>query len=220
MKGGILVDAFITLAEETRIEYIIEKSRFIATAAPCRTEEEVRAFYDRITKEFWDASHNCTAYALGPRQEQQRSSDNGEPSGTAGKPILEVLKKTGITDTAIVVTRYFGGIKLGAGGLIRAYSHSAAEVLQAAPKLENAPRQILYCTVPYNQYGAVERYTADQGLHVEPEFGEAVTLTLYIPPADVATVQTEMTNLTDGTAQWAEGDVERVTIPLRQKSDN
>lgn len=105
-------------------------------------------------------------------------------------------------------------------GLIRAYSHSAAEVLQAAPKLENAPRQILYCTVPYNQYGAVERYTADQGLHVEPEFGEAVTLTLYIPPADVATVQTEMTNLTDGTAQWSEGDVERVTIPLRQKSDN
>ena len=112
--------SYTTIADECRIEYIVDKSRFIATAAPCTTEEEVQAFFTRITKEFWDATHNCTAYALGPRQEQQRSSDNGEPSGTAGKPILEVLKKTGITDTAIVVTRYFGGIKLGAGGLIRA----------------------------------------------------------------------------------------------------
>lgn len=214
------MDAFITLSEETRIEYVIEKSRFIATAMPCKTEEEVRAFFERITKEFWDASHNCTAYALGPRQEQQRSSDNGEPSGTAGKPILEVLKKTGITDTAIVVTRYFGGIKLGAGGLIRAYSHSAAEVLQVAPKLENAPRQLMYCTVPYNQYGVIERYTTDHGLHVEPEFGEVVTLTLFIPPSDVASVQDTITNLTDGTAQWVEGPIERVTIPLRPKSDN
>ena len=90
--------------------------------------------FSRINKEFWDATHNCTAYALGPKQEQQRSSDNGEPSGTAGKPMLEVLKKTGVTNVAVVVTRYFVGIKLGAGGLIRAYSHSVAETLRLAPK--------------------------------------------------------------------------------------
>jgi len=126
--------SYITVAKEHRIEYIVEKSRFIATAIPCETEEEAQAGIARINKEFWDATHNCTAYALGPGQEQQRSSDNGEPSGTAGKPMLEVLKKTGITNTLIVVTRYFGGIKLGAGGLIRTYSHSAAEVIHDAPK--------------------------------------------------------------------------------------
>ena len=118
---------FISLAKEFRHEYVVEKSRFITTVYPCKTEEEAQTFISRINKEFWDARHNCTAYALGPQQEQQRSSDNGEPSGTAGKPMLEVLKKTGITNVAVVVTRYFGGIKLGAGGLIRAYSHSVAD---------------------------------------------------------------------------------------------
>lgn len=125
---------FISIANEFRHEYVVEKSRFITTVYPCSTEEEAQAFIGRINKEFWDARHNCTAFALGPKQEQQRSSDNGEPSGTAGKPMLEVLKKTGITNIAVVVTRYFGGIKLGAGGLIRAYSHSVAETLRLAPK--------------------------------------------------------------------------------------
>lgn len=107
--------SYITIANEFRTEYSIEKSRFISTIAPVTTEAEAQTFIQRISKEFWDATHNCTAYAIGPRQEQQRSSDNGEPSGTAGKPMLEVLKKTGITNVAVVVTRYFGGIKLGAG---------------------------------------------------------------------------------------------------------
>ena len=118
---------FTSVAKEFRHEYVVEKSRFITTVYPCKTEEEAQTFISRINKEFWDARHNCTAYTLGPQQEQQRSSDNGEPSGTAGKPMLEVLKKTGITNVAVVVTRYFGGIKLGAGGLIRAYAGSVAE---------------------------------------------------------------------------------------------
>ena len=84
---------FTSVAKEFRHEYVVEKSRFITTIYPCSTEEEAQAFINRINKEFWDARHNCTAFALGPKQEQQRSSDNGEPSGTAGKPMLEVLKK-------------------------------------------------------------------------------------------------------------------------------
>ena len=84
---------FTTISQEFRDEYVIEKSRFITTLYPCSTEDEAQAFITRINKEFWDARHNCTAFALGPKQEQQRSSDNGEPSGTAGKPMLEVLKK-------------------------------------------------------------------------------------------------------------------------------
>ena len=90
---------FISVANEFRHEYIVEKSRFITTICPCSTETDAQDFINRINKEFWDARHNCTAYALGPKQEQQRSSDNGEPSGTAGKPMLEVLKKTGIYHT-------------------------------------------------------------------------------------------------------------------------
>ena len=137
---------FTSVAKEFRHEYVVEKSRFITTIYPCSTEEEAQAFIVRINKEFWDARHNCTAFALGPKQEQQRSSDNGEPSGTAGKPMLEVLKKTGITNVAVVVTRYFGGIKLGAGGLIRAYSHSVAETLRLAPK--NYTQHELSCRLP------------------------------------------------------------------------
>ena len=138
---------FTSVAKEFRHEYVVEKSRFITTICPCSTEEEAQAFIGRINKEFWDARHNCTAFALGPKQEQQRSSDNGEPSGTAGKPMLEVLKKTGITNVAVVVTRYFGGIKLGAGGLIRAYSHSVAETLRLSPK-ELHTQHELSCRLP------------------------------------------------------------------------
>ena len=156
---------FTSVSKEFRHEYIVDKSRFITTISPCTTEEEAQAFIGRINKEFWDATHNCTAYALGPKQEQQRSSDNGEPSGTAGKPMLEVLKKTGITNVAVVVTRYFGGIKLGAGGLIRAYSHSVAETLGLAPKELHTTRTQLQVTIDYALYGAVERFLQDKKLN-------------------------------------------------------
>ena len=174
--------SYITIANEFRTEYIIEKSRFIATIAPVSTEEEAQAFIQRISKEFWDATHNCTAYAIGPRQEQQRSSDNGEPSGTAGKPMLEVLKKTAITNVAVVVTRYFGGIKLGAGGLIRAYSHSVAKAVQEGPKLLIAPRQIVSLTIDYSYFGSVERQLQTLGLPYQPSFTDTISLEIYVEP--------------------------------------
>ncbi|MCF0154322.1 MAG: YigZ family protein [Veillonella sp.] len=179
MSGLTASKDYIAVASEYRTEYVIEKSRFIATIAPCQTEEEAQAFIGRIKKEFWDARHNCTAFALGPRQEQQRSSDDGEPSGTAGKPILEVLKKTGLTNAAIVVTRYFGGIKLGAGGLIRAYSHSASLAVQGAPKELHTSRTLLHVSLDYNQYGPMERFLQDQNLSFESSFGSQVELTAH-----------------------------------------
>ena len=183
---------FTSVAKEFRHEYIVDKSRFITTIYPCTTEEEAQAFIGRINKEFWDATHNCTAYALGPKQEQQRSSDNGEPSGTAGKPMLEVLKKTGITNVAVVVTRYFGGIKLGAGGLIRAYSHSVAETLRLAPKELHTTRTQIQATIDYSLYGAIERFVQDKKLHYEANFGEHVTVTILVPPTDVEGIQKEL----------------------------
>ena len=210
---------FTSITKEFRHEYIVDKSRFITTIYPCTTEEEAQAFIGRINKEFWDATHNCTAYALGPKQEQQRSSDNGEPSGTAGKPMLEVLKKTGITNVAVVVTRYFGGIKLGAGGLIRAYSHSVAETLRLAPKELHTTRTQLQATIDYSLYGAVERFVQDKKLHYEANFGEHVTVTILVPPADVEGIQKELQDMSHGAADCTVLDSIEVVLPLDQESN-
>ena len=208
---------FISIANEFRHEYVVEKSRFITTVYPCSTEEEAQAFIGRINKEFWDARHNCTAFALGPKQEQQRSSDNGEPSGTAGKPMLEVLKKTGITNIAVVVTRYFGGIKLGAGGLIRAYSHSVAETLRLAPKELHTIRTELQTTIDYALYDAVERYLQDAQLHYEASFGEQITLTILVAPNDVERIQKELQDLSHGAAICTILDNVEVVLPIKSK---
>ena len=205
---------FTSVSKEFRHEYIVDKSRFIITISPCTTEEEAQAFIGRINKEFWDATHNCTAYALGPKQEQQRSSDNGEPSGTAGKPMLEVLKKTGITNVAVVVTRYFGGIKLGAGGLIRAYSHSVAETLGLAPKELHTTRTQLQATIDYALYGAVERFLQDKKLHYEANFGEHVTVTILVPPTDVEGIQKELQDMSHGAATCTILDSIEVVLPI------
>lgn len=213
------MESYITVSEEHRIEYIVEKSRFIATAIPCTTENEAQAAIARITKEFWDATHNCTAYALGPRQEQQRSSDNGEPSGTAGKPMLEVLKKTGITNTLIVVTRYFGGIKLGAGGLIRAYAHSAAEAIHSAPKTLHAPRQLISITIDYGLYGAVERYLQDENYYYETSFTDSVAITIYVEPQRLDQLETSLANLTSGQHNWTLLEEKLVALPYNDTSN-
>ena len=215
MSGLTASKDYIAVASEYRTEYVIEKSRFIATIAPCQTEEEAQAFIGRIKKEFWDARHNCTAFALGPRQEQQRSSDDGEPSGTAGKPILEVLKKTGLTNAAIVVTRYFGGIKLGAGGLIRAYSHSASLAVQGAPKELHTSRTLLHVSLDYNQYGPMERFLQDQNLSFESSFGSQVELTIYVAPDQVESLSESIRNTTGGRALIKEGDLTEVTLPYQ-----
>ena len=205
--------SYITIANEFRTEYIIEKSHFIATIAPVSTEEEAQAFIQRISKEFWDATHNCTAYAIGPRQEQQRSSDNGEPSGTAGKPMLEVLKKTAITNVAVVVTRYFGGIKLGAGGLIRAYSHSVAKAVQEGPKLLIAPRQIVSLTIDYSYFGSVERQLQTLELPYQSTFTDTISLEIYVEPSFVSDLETTITNLTGGNLLWELQDIRMVELP-------
>lgn len=213
-ESTIPIIEFTSVAKEFRHEYIVEKSRFITTVSPCTTETEAQEFIARINKEFWDARHNCTAFAIGPKQEQQRSSDNGEPSGTAGKPMLEVLKKTGITNVVVVVTRYFGGIKLGTGGLIRAYSHSVAETLRLAPKELHTTRAQLQVTIDYPLYGAIERYLQDQQFHYDALFNEHVTLTILVPPDDMERAQKELQDLSHGAATCEILDSIEVVLPL------
>lgn len=119
-----------TIVKDFRHEIVIEKSRFICTLKKVQNETEAQEFIKNTKKEFWDATHNCSAYVVD--ELAQRSSDDGEPSGTAGIPMLEVLRKNYLVQTAAVVTRYFGGIKLGAGGLVRAYTNSVAEAVRAS----------------------------------------------------------------------------------------
>ena len=127
-----MLDEYTTILNRAEAEFVEKKSRFIATVCPVKTEEEARAFIAEMRKKYWDATHNVFAYQIGERNEIQRSSDDGEPQGTAGKPALDVLIGGDIKNTAVVVTRYFGGTLLGTGGLVRAYGRSAKLGIEAA----------------------------------------------------------------------------------------
>lgn len=205
---------YIQVSTTYSTEYIIEKSRFIGTVAPCETIEEAQEFIAMMNKEYWNATHNCTAFCIGPNQEQQRSSDNGEPSGTAGKPMLEAMKKRKITNTVLVVTRYFGGIKLGAGGLIRAYSHIAHQALEEAPKVIHSPRQIVNIKISYPLFGSIDLFLNEQNIFNEKEFGADINLTLFIPLDKVTEIHNTIINLSNGTATWHEGEIKLVSLPI------
>ncbi len=160
-----MLKKYKTILEQAEAEISEKKSRFIATVRPVKTEEEARAFIEEMKKKYWDATHNVFAYQIGERNEIQRFSDDGEPQGTAGMPILNVLKGEDIKDTAIVVTRYFGGTLLGTGGLVRAYGKSAKEGLLAAGIAELVLYGRYHVTVPYTESGKVQ-YEILQAGHV------------------------------------------------------
>ena len=144
------------LKEEYREMTIINKSKFIACVFPCRNEEEARNYIEQIKKEYRDASHVCTAYMVGDNNQIQRSSDNKEPAGTAGVPMLESIKKSGLDGVCACVVRYFGGVKLGAGGLIRAYSGSVSQALANAPKIEEKEASVYELVYPYELSKSLE----------------------------------------------------------------
>lgn len=138
-------------------EINIQKSRFIAHIKRAETEAEAQEFIQILKKKYWDATHNCSAYIIGEHDQIQKANDDGEPSGTAGVPILEVLKKKKLKDTVVVITRYFGGIKLGAGGLIRAYGKATSEGLNTGGIVERRLVQIIHVTVDYTWIGKIEK---------------------------------------------------------------
>lgn len=164
------------IKERYQIEIVIKKSRFICILQKTRTEEEARAFIESIRKEYRDASHVCTAYVLEENNRIQRSSDNGEPSGTAGVPMLETLKQSGLSDVTACVVRYFGGIKLGAGGLIRAYSSAVSQACKEAPKTIDVPVDVYEIRYPYDLQGSVETRLRSEGTIVEVMYDEDITV--------------------------------------------
>lgn len=169
--------------KEIRREMIVVNSRFIVTLAPAISLEQAKAFIARIRDEFSDASHNVPAYLVGGGDSLiEHCSDDGEPSGTAGRPALAVLKGSGLGDVAVVVTRYFGGTKLGTGGLVRAYSEAVRLVVQATPRALRTPTITVLVELPYRWVERLRRLAAAHGGRIlEEEFAGEVTATLRFP---------------------------------------
>ena len=204
-----------TTAENGTASYEIQKSRFIAYTSHVETEAEARDFVTAIKKKHFDARHNCSAWVLGADSSQQKSNDDGEPGGTAGNPILEAIKQHGLTNVVVVVTRYFGGIKLGAGGLIRAYSHTASLGLEATPCLEVKPFCLMEAEMDYSLLGTVENWIRNEELRTgETAYLDKVTVRLLVEPADCEAISTELTNLTAAQCKITIHQPEHMSLPI------
>ena len=197
------------------VSYEIQRSRFLAYAIHAECEEAVRTWLQSIKKEHYEARHIPYAMVLGACADRQRSSDDGEPGGTAGSPILEAIKTRGVTNTAVAVVRYFGGIKLGAGGLIRAYAHAAGLGLDAAEKVRMTPLRTVRLHIGYDLLAPIERYIRDAALRTgETVYTDEATLTLLLPPEDCDAHIRALTDRTAGRAVFDRGDTDFVAIPL------
>lgn len=195
-----------TVKQQGEDEIIINKSRFIASVKRTETEEEALEFIQHIKQVHASATHNCSAYLIGEHDQIQKANDDGEPSGTAGVPMLEVLKKQGLKDTTVVVTRYFGGIKLGGGGLIRAYGRSASAGVAAAGTVERRLHSTMHVTVDYTALGKVENEVRQSVWPLDGiEYGEQVTLSISVPVTEVGEFTHWAADLTNGQADVVEG---------------
>lgn len=204
-----------TTAENGTASYEIQKSRFIAYTSHVETEAEARDFVTAIKKKHFDARHNCSAWVLGADSSQQKSNDDGEPGGTAGNPILEAIKQHGLTNVVVVVTRYFGGIKLGAGGLIRAYSHTASLGLEATPCLEVKPFCLMEAEMDYSLLGTVENWIRNEELRTgETAYLDKITVRLLVEPTDCEAISTELTNLTAAQCKITIHQPEYMSLPI------
>ena len=188
-------------------EIVEKKSRFIATVRPVETEEEAVAFINEMKKKYWDARHNCSAFVLGERQEITRCSDDGEPAQTAGRPMLDVLLKEGIHNAAVVVTRYFGGVLLGTGGLVRAYQKATQEGLAASQIIEKKAGILLEVGTDYNGIGKLQYLFGQENIHiVDSEYGADVTMQVLVPTERKTDLEKKITEQTSGNARISWGD--------------
>jgi uncharacterized YigZ family protein len=206
MATGFTIKEYRTVASAAEETIIIKKSKFISYVQPVEAEKEALLFIEQIRKKHWDATHNCFAYMIGEYDNIQKASDDGEPSGTAGKPILEVIKKEHLKNVAIVVTRYFGGIMLGAGGLIRAYGQSAAEGIHKAKVIFNVLHSEVIATVDYTWVGKLENELHNKGYQVAgSEYTDKVTFTILAVSGEEQKLITLLTDLTNGQVELASG---------------
>ena len=195
-------DGYLTLLKPAQDEYIVNKSRFLCDAAPCETEEEALAFLQDKRARYRDATHHCYAYVIGRNAGVMRFSDDGEPSGTAGMPMMDVIKRRQVVNCCVVITRYFGGILLGAGGLVRAYSHSCALALEAAGIALMADTWKGIMSVPYPLWDKVQYQLNMLPARVlETAFGADVEVTLAVRTRDRDAVEARLSEQTNSQAE-------------------
>lgn len=188
-------------------EIIEKKSRFIATVRPVESEDEAVSFINETKKKYWDARHNCSAFVIGKRQELTRCSDDGEPAGTAGRPMLDVLLKENIHNAAVVVTRYFGGVLLGTGGLVRAYQQATKAGLSASEIIEKKEGAVLFIRTDYTGIGRLQYLFAQEKIMVMDTAYEAdVLVKAVIPENDKKRIEKTIIEQTNGTAKLEWGD--------------
>lgn len=197
---------YIKLIQGAQAEIVEKKSRFIAQIAPVETEEEAYAFIEKVKKKHYNARHNCFAFSVGNEMPLMRFSDDGEPQGTAGKPMLELIQNIGIHDICMVVTRYFGGTLLGTGGLVRAYTQAAKEALSECQTKNMQQLLPVIIRTNYTDMGKIQYILNTHKLDVSTDFTEDVVFSVHIPVADAKPVLKEITEATGARAQIEEKD--------------
>lgn len=204
-----------TVAQEAEITLVEKKSKFIARIKPVESREEAEAFVEEVRKIHWSATHNVPAYIIGINQEVQKYSDDGEPSGTAGLPVLEVLKANEVVNAAIVVTRYFGGILLGRGGLVRAYGGAAREALTTAGIVRMVPAQEAAITVDYVHGGRVQNELLSRNVSLSGiEYLEHITFRVLLMPGEREALRQLIQEITANAFTWQDGREVYRAIPL------
>lgn len=196
-----MLEQYKTIYEGGIGEIVEKKSRFIATVRLVETEEEALAFIEEMKKKYWDARHNCFVYSVGANREYTRCSDDGEPSGTAGRPMLDVVLGEDIYNVAVVVTRYFGGVLLGTGGLVRAYSKAVQEGLKNSQIIEKQYGISLEVTTDYTGIGKIQYIAGENKLPIlDSEYTDKVVLKILVPNAEVGRIEKVITEGTNGKA--------------------
>lgn len=200
-KGWSSMSHYYTIKEAGSHEVIIQRSRFIGHIKRVHNEEEAQSFIHSIQKEHHNATHNCFAYITGEQDQFQKANDDGEPGGTAGVPMLEVLKRLHLKDTAIVITRYFGGVKLGAGGLIRAYSSVTSDTIKQIGVVRRELMQGYTVQIEYPLLGKIENHLKESAYIIEHiNYLENVEIIVYVPVEQQESFKKELTNISNGQA--------------------
>lgn len=209
-----MANVFLTIKADTTNEIVIKKSRFICSLKKITSEADAQDFITAISKEHRKATHNCFAYLVGDHDEIQRESDNGEPIGTAGVPILEALQKRSLHNVCAVVTRYFGGIKLGAGGLIRAYSNATSEAVEVAGIVQRVTQTVLQIKVPYKLHDQLLYHLQQIPLEIAEEtYGINVTTQVYVDNDQIKAVIDDLTSRFNNQLVLTPGDERQHEIP-------
>ena len=209
-------EPFITIAKNTSFEMVIKKSRFICSIGRANTEEAAQDFIAQVQTANRKANHNCFAYMIGDKDQVQRESDNGEPSGTAGVPILESLQLAKLHNVVAVVTRYFGGIKLGAGGLIRAYSNVTTNAIHQAGLVQRVLQTEVDITVSYAQHDKLLYFLKEQQVEVANEaYGVDVTVTIFVDQAACDDLIDQLTNRFNDQLQIKKGQPRNHEVPYQ-----